>query len=75
MCASVAPRQRHEPHAALQGIEVVDLQGNLLTGTPFPPAWLHGGALPHLKRLELSNNRALGGTLPASLPWTSIQEM
>ncbi|KAL4423507.1 hypothetical protein ABPG77_003640 [Micractinium sp. CCAP 211/92] len=61
--------------AAHEGIEMVDVRDNLLTGTPFPPAWLHVGALPSLKRLEVSNNVALGGTLPASLPWTSIQEI
>lgn len=59
----------------VQGIEIVDLRGNLLTGTAFPPAWLRGGALPRLKRLELSSNFGLGGALPASLPWSHIQDM
>lgn len=61
--------------AAHEGIEIVDLRGNLLTGTAFPPAWLRGGALPRLKRLELSSNFGLGGALPASLPWSHIQDI
>lgn len=60
---------------APQSIEVVDLLANLLTGRAFPPAWLRGDALPRLRRLELSSNFMLGGTLPADLPWRSIQEM
>ncbi|KAL4437186.1 hypothetical protein ABPG75_004325 [Micractinium tetrahymenae] len=58
---------------AHEGIEVVDLRANLLTGPAFPPAWLRDGALPQLKRLELSSNDGLNGSLPASLPWPGLQ--
>ena len=51
----------------LPQVDFLELGGNQLTGPAIPPAWLDG-SMPNLRLLHLSNNSALYGTLPPSLP-------
>ena len=49
------------------------LKDNMLTGPAFPPTWLLPGAMPFLTALDVSDNRALTGTLPAEWSfWPSV---
>lgn len=56
-------------------LEILALTDNALTGPAFPPAWLSSDALLKLEHFDIELNPALTGTLPASLPWRSLQTL
>jgi len=51
----------------------VGLQHNQLTGPAFPPAWLALNSTLDLRRLQISNNTGLGGSLPPALNWSRLE--
>ena len=60
--------------ACLQATRI-QLAGNLLSGTAFPPAWAQPGGMEGMEEYELSGNSGLHGTLPTELAWPKLRSL